>query len=150
MHLFLCLVHELIGIPDVIGDSLVIRGTAQDISGTYGKGERPFTLIIIKIYLRQNGSSELIGIILAPDASDDEELVTAEPYGDTAAFNLGTDRIGREPDSGITVDMTWKNGRVTSLTLTSDQAYDKITLIMNGEQKDIKLRKVKNLFIHNA
>ncbi len=51
---------------------------------------------------------------------------------------------------GITVDMTWKNGRVTSLTLTSDQAYDKITLIMNGEQKDIKLRKGKNLLIHNA
>lgn len=41
---------------------------------------------------------------------------------------------------GITVDMTWKEGRVTVLTLTAERPC-MVTLTMNGEQKVLKLTK---------
>ncbi len=41
---------------------------------------------------------------------------------------------------GITVDMTWKDKQVTSLTLTAQQPCT-VTLVMNGEQKTVKLNK---------
>ena len=41
---------------------------------------------------------------------------------------------------GITVDMTWKEGRVTVLTLTAERPC-MVTLTMNGEQKVLKLKK---------
>lgn len=41
---------------------------------------------------------------------------------------------------GITVDMTWKDGRVTVLTLTAERPC-MVTLTMNGEQKVLKLKK---------
>ncbi len=44
---------------------------------------------------------------------------------------------------GITVDMKWENSRVTALTLTAQKAC-KVTLIMNGQQKVVKLKKGKN------
>jgi alpha-L-fucosidase 2 len=47
---------------------------------------------------------------------------------------------------GITVDMTWRNSRVTSLTLTAQRAC-KVALIMNGTQKVMKLKKGKNTIL---
>lgn len=44
---------------------------------------------------------------------------------------------------GISVDMTWRNSRVTSLTLTA-QKTQKIQLAVNGELKQLKLKKGKN------
>lgn len=44
---------------------------------------------------------------------------------------------------GISVDMTWRNSRVTSLTLTAQKAK-KIQLAVNGELKQLKLKKGKN------
>ena len=44
---------------------------------------------------------------------------------------------------GITVDMDWENSRVTSLTLTAQQAC-KVQLNMNGQQRVVKLKKGKN------
>ena len=41
---------------------------------------------------------------------------------------------------GIIVDMTWKDKQVTSLTLTAQQPCT-VTLVMNGEQKTVKLNK---------
>ena len=41
---------------------------------------------------------------------------------------------------GITVDMTWKDRRVTKLTLTTQQPCT-VMLVMNGEQKIVKLKK---------
>ena len=45
---------------------------------------------------------------------------------------------------GIAVDMTWKNSRVTKLTLTALQAQ-KIQLTVNGELKQLKLKKGRNV-----
>ena len=44
---------------------------------------------------------------------------------------------------GISVDMTWRNSRVTSLTLMA-QKTQKIQLAVNGELKQLKLKKGKN------
>ena len=44
---------------------------------------------------------------------------------------------------GITVDMAWQASRVTSLTLTTQQAC-KVTLLMNGQQRMLILKKGKN------
>ena len=41
---------------------------------------------------------------------------------------------------GITVDMTWKDRRVTKLTLTTQQPCT-VMLVMNGEQIIVKLKK---------
>ena len=45
---------------------------------------------------------------------------------------------------GIAVDMTWRDSRVTSLTLTAQQAQ-KIQLTVNGELKQLKLKKGRNV-----
>ena len=44
---------------------------------------------------------------------------------------------------GITVSMEWKDSKVTALTLTAQQPC-KVTLVVNGQQKDIKLKKGDN------
>ena len=41
---------------------------------------------------------------------------------------------------GITVEMSWQNSRVTNLTLTAQKAC-KVTLLMNGQQRVVKLKK---------
>ena len=41
---------------------------------------------------------------------------------------------------GITVDMTWRDSRITELTLTAQRAC-KVTLLMNGQQRVVKLKK---------
>ncbi|MBR1519827.1 MAG: glycoside hydrolase family 95 protein [Bacteroidaceae bacterium] len=45
---------------------------------------------------------------------------------------------------GITVDMVWENGKVTSLTLTAQQAC-KVALKVNGATKVVKLERGKNV-----
>jgi alpha-L-fucosidase 2 len=45
---------------------------------------------------------------------------------------------------GITVDMMWRDSRVTELTLTAQQAQ-KIQLTVNGELKPLKLKKGRNV-----
>ena len=45
---------------------------------------------------------------------------------------------------GITVDMMWRDSRVTELTLTAQQAQ-KIQLTVNGELKQLKLKKGRNV-----
>ena len=45
---------------------------------------------------------------------------------------------------GITIDMTWRDSRVTKLTLTSQQAQ-KIQLTVNGELKPLMLKKGRNV-----
>ena len=45
---------------------------------------------------------------------------------------------------GIAVDMTWRNSCVTALTLTAQQAQ-KIQLTVNGELKQLKLKKGRNV-----
>ncbi len=45
---------------------------------------------------------------------------------------------------GIAVDMAWENSRVTALTLTAQQAQ-KIQLTVNGELKQLKLKKGRNV-----
>ena len=47
---------------------------------------------------------------------------------------------------GITVDMTWRDKSVTTLTLTAQRAC-KVTLLMNGERSVVKLKKGKNVLI---
>lgn len=44
---------------------------------------------------------------------------------------------------GIIVSMTWKDGKVTNLILTAQQPC-KITLLVNGQQKEVKLKKGEN------
>lgn len=39
---------------------------------------------------------------------------------------------------GITVDMTWRDHRVTALTLTAQQPC-KVTLTVNGERKECQI-----------
>ena len=46
---------------------------------------------------------------------------------------------------GITVAMTWKDKKVANLTLTA-QRPRKVTLVMNGEQKVVKLKKGQNKY----
>ena len=41
---------------------------------------------------------------------------------------------------GITVDMTWKDKQVTSLTLTAQHPCT-VTLLANGQQQTLKLKK---------
>jgi alpha-L-fucosidase 2 len=45
---------------------------------------------------------------------------------------------------GITVDMMWRDSRVTELTLMAQQAQ-KIQLTVNGELKQLKLKKGRNV-----
>ena len=47
---------------------------------------------------------------------------------------------------GITIDMTWRDKSVTTLTLTAQRAC-KVTLLMNGESSVVKLKKGKNVLI---
>ena len=44
---------------------------------------------------------------------------------------------------GITVEMSWQNSCVTNLTLTAKKAC-KLKLLMNGQQRIVKLKKGKN------
>ena len=44
---------------------------------------------------------------------------------------------------GITVDMTWRARRVTQLTLTAQQSCQ-VTLLVNGQQRKVKLKKGVN------
>jgi alpha-L-fucosidase 2 len=44
---------------------------------------------------------------------------------------------------GIAVSMEWKDSKVTALTLTAQQPC-KVTLVVNGQQKEIKLKKGDN------
>ena len=45
---------------------------------------------------------------------------------------------------GISVSMTWQDSRVTSLTLTAQQPC-KVTLLMDGKSKVVKLKKGENI-----
>ena len=45
---------------------------------------------------------------------------------------------------GITVDMTWQDGVVTTLCLTAQRSC-KVKLTMNGQQMDVKLKKGRNV-----
>ena len=45
---------------------------------------------------------------------------------------------------GITVDMEWKGHRVTSLNLVAKQAC-KVSLLVNGKQRTVKLKKGENI-----
>ena len=56
---------------------------------------------------------------------------------------------GLRARGGITVDMTWKDKKVTNLTLTAQQP-SKVSLIMNGEQKVVKLKKGQNKYDNNG
>jgi len=47
---------------------------------------------------------------------------------------------------GITVEMTWRDSRVTSLILTAQKAQ-KIQLTVNGELKQLRLKKGRNVVI---
>ena len=47
---------------------------------------------------------------------------------------------------GITVDMKWQNSRVTALTLTA-QRPSKVDVIMNGQKREVKLKKGINKVI---
>ena len=50
---------------------------------------------------------------------------------------------GLRARGGITVDMTWQNNRVTKLILTTQQPC-KVTLLVNGERKIVKLKRGAN------
>ena len=52
---------------------------------------------------------------------------------------------GLRARGGITVAMTWKDKKVANLTLTA-QRPRKVTLVMNGEQKVVKLKKGQNKY----
>jgi len=52
---------------------------------------------------------------------------------------------GLRARGGITVDMAWQDGKVKKVTLTAKQSCV-VTLLMNGERKEVKLRKGKNYF----
>ena len=52
---------------------------------------------------------------------------------------------GLRARGGITVDMTWNDGQVTKGTLTVQQPC-RVTLLMNGERKVLKLKKGVNYF----
>ena len=47
---------------------------------------------------------------------------------------------------GITVDMTWRARRVTQLTLTAQQSCQ-VTLLVNGQQRKVKLKKGANTIL---
>ena len=68
------------------------------------------------------------------------ELLPAVP----ANWNDG-EVSGLRAHGGITVDMTWKDGQVTKGTLTVQQPC-RVTLLMNGERKVLKLKKGVNYF----
>ena len=52
---------------------------------------------------------------------------------------------GLRARGGIGVAMTWKNGKVTKGTLTAQQPC-RVTLLMNGERKVLKLKRGENYF----
>ena len=52
---------------------------------------------------------------------------------------------GLRARGGIGVTMTWKNGKVTKGTLTAQQPC-RVTLLMNGERKVLKLKRGENYF----
>ena len=66
------------------------------------------------------------------------ELLPAlpEPWKDGSVSGL-------RARGGITVDMTWEDSRVTSLSLVALRAC-KVTVSMNGQQRVLKLKKGRN------
>jgi alpha-L-fucosidase 2 len=52
---------------------------------------------------------------------------------------------GLRARGGITVDMAWQDGKVKKVTLTAKQSCV-VTLLMNGERKEVKLKRGKNYF----
>ena len=51
---------------------------------------------------------------------------------------------GLRARGGITVGMTWKDGKVKKLSLTAQQPCV-VLLLMNGERKEVKLKRGENL-----
>ena len=51
---------------------------------------------------------------------------------------------GLRARGGITVDMTWKDGKVKKISLTAQQPCV-VLLLMNGERKEVKLKRGENL-----
>ena len=52
---------------------------------------------------------------------------------------------GLRARGGITVGMAWQDGKVKKLSLTAKQ-YCVVTLLMNGERKEVKLKRGENYF----
>lgn len=52
---------------------------------------------------------------------------------------------GLRARGGITVGMTWQDGKVKKLSLTAQQPCV-VTLLMNGERKEVKLKRGENYF----
>jgi alpha-L-fucosidase 2 len=52
---------------------------------------------------------------------------------------------GLRARGGITVGMAWQDGKVKKVTLTAKQSCV-VTLLMNGERKEVKLKRGKNYF----
>ena len=52
---------------------------------------------------------------------------------------------GLRARGGITVDMTWQDGKVKKVSLTAQQPCV-VTLLMNGERKKVKLKRGENYF----
>jgi alpha-L-fucosidase 2 len=52
---------------------------------------------------------------------------------------------GLRARGGITVDMTWQDGKVKKVSLTAQQPCV-VTLLMNGERKKVELKRGENYF----